>query len=75
MICDIVWLAIVFTSDFKPEVWPPYFGADFGTLHEADQRWEEDCVYRVAIRGNSAADSAAKNALVGDISVELISQT
>jgi len=26
----------------------------------------------VGIRGNSAADSAAKNALVGDISVELI---
>ena len=48
---------------------------DIRLVYRNDKRRERDCFHlgsrHVGIRGNSAADSAAKDGLDGDISVEL----
>ena len=62
--------------DFKPKIWSSSLSSDFKIICRNDKRWERDCFHlgsgHVGIRGNSAADSAAKDALDGDISIELI---
>ena len=56
---------------------PPPFSKEFRTIYGIDQRWKGDFLKiwvpgHVGIKGNSVADSAAKDALDGDISDELI---
>ena len=52
------------------------FGSDSRIIYKFVQGWERYCLYlgpgHVGIRGNSAADSAAKDALAGNVSDELI---
>ena len=60
----------------KPKIWSSSLNSDFRIIYRNDKRGREIVFIwvpgHVGIRGNSAADSAAKDALDGDISVELI---
>ena len=71
IIFDIIWFPFIVTVYIKPKIWSSSLSSDFRIIYRNDKRGERDCFY-VGIRWNSAADSAAKDALDGDISVELI---
>ena len=55
-----------------------YLKYDLRTTYRINQRWEGDCFClgsQRSFRGNLTADSAAKDALIDDISNELISSS